>query len=99
MEETLRYIICRVVFNKNEALYPYHKWLLEETERISLKPENFDDLLEKLLLTPSFKTAEKLTEVLLEFLGLKEKEVDWPNQFMVDSEMNWLDHEAPIDDL
>lgn len=97
--QKLALFTCRVILNKNETLYPYHKWLLEETKKVSWKPEGFNELLEKLLFTPSFETAQELTNILLNFVGLKEEEVDWSNQFMVDSEMNWLDHEAPIDDL
>ncbi len=89
----------RVILNHNEALYPYHKWLLEETQRALTKPEGFAAMLEELLGRPSFENAQKLTDMLLEFVGLKEREVDWPNQFIVDSEMNWLLHEAPVDDL
>lgn len=46
-----------MILNRNEALYPYHKWLLAETQRASLRPEGFL------------------------------------------SEMNWLTHEASVDDL
>ena len=89
----------RVILNRNEALYPYHKWLLEETERALLKPEGFSEILEALLRGPSIEKAQSLADILLGFVGLKERDVDWPNQFMIDSEMNWLMHEAPIDDL
>jgi predicted nucleotidyltransferase len=97
--QKLALFASRVVLNQNEALYPYHKWLLEETKKVPKKPKDFNELLESLLLTPSFETAQKLTDGLLSFVGLKERDVDWPNQFMVDSEMNWLYHEAPVDDL
>lgn len=97
--QKLALFASRVILNRNEALYPYHKWLLAETKKAPIKPEGFLETLEVLLGSPSFATAQKLADLLFEFVGMKEKDVDWPNQFMVDSEMNWLTHEAPVDDL
>ncbi len=97
--QKLALFASRVILNRNEALYPYHKWLLEETKKALIKPEGFLETLDELLHRPSFATAQKLADILLGFVGMKEKDVDWPNQFMVDSEMNWLMHEAPVDDL
>lgn len=89
----------RIILNFNEMLYPYHKWLLKETERAEKKPEGFMAVLNGFTDNPTFETAQQLVDMLLGYLGLIEKEIDWPNQFMIDSEMNWLYHEAPIDDL
>lgn len=90
---------CRIVLNENEMLYPYHKWLLAETRRARLKPEHFDALLDKLLTEPSWEVAQQLATAILQHLGLNEKEVDWPNRFLQDSEWNWMAHEPPVDDL
>jgi hypothetical protein len=89
----------RVILNSNEALYPYHKWLLEETRRAPMKPGGLTDMLDEFLHHPSFERAQQVSDTVLGFVGVKEQEVDWPNQFLVDSEMNWLAHEAPVDDL
>lgn len=90
---------CRLVLNHNLRLYPYHKWLLEEVNQSAHKPEGFREGIDQFLGQPTFDRAQKIANALLEFLGLSEKQIDWPNQFMVDSELNWLGHEAPIDDL
>ncbi len=90
---------CRVVLNANEALYPYHKWLLQETERLPRQPEGFAEHVAELLERPSFAAAQRLRDTVLVFAGRREQELDWPNQFMADSELTWLEHEAPIDDL
>lgn len=90
---------CRLVLNFNAQLYPYHKWLLEEIRRSPKKPDGFLPLIDALLAKPSFELAQKITNNVFDFLGLIEKDIDWPNQFMSDSEMNWIDHEAPIDDI
>jgi hypothetical protein len=90
---------CRVVLNANEALFPYHKWLLRETERVPRRPEGFADLIAELLARPSAAAAQRLKDAVLAFAGEREANLDWPNQFVVDSELNWLEHEAPVDDL
>lgn len=90
---------CRLILNDNAELYPYHKWLLEETKRTRRKPDGFLRLIDLILDKPSFDLAQKITDCVFEFLGLIEKDIDWPNQFMSDSEMNWANHEAPIDDI
>ncbi len=97
--QKLTLFASRIILNRNAALYPYHKWLLAETQKAPVKPEGFLETLDALLHDPTFVIAQKLADLLLEFVGLNEKDVDWPNQFMVDSEMNWLTHEAPVDDL
>lgn len=90
---------CRIVLNENERLHPYHKWLLAETERAPDKPERFDALLRRLTADPDRETVEALAESVLRFLGLKERDVDWPNRFLIDSEWNWIGQEPPVDDL
>ena len=90
---------CRVVLNANEAVYPYHKWLLRETEQLPRQPEGFSELIAELLRRPSSAAAQRLKDAVLAFAGAQEQKLDWPNQFMVDSELSWLEHEAPIDDL
>lgn len=91
--------LCRTLLNANERLYPYHKWLLAETARVPRKPGDFDGRLQRFLGEPTFAGAQHLADLVLGFVGLKEKEVNWPQQFLVDSELNWVDHEAPVDDL
>ncbi len=88
---------CRLVLNRAESLYPYHKWMLAETQRVA--PEGLMPLIETFLEKPAFADAQAIADTLLALAGKSEKSVDWPNQFMTDSELNWVDHEAPIDDL
>ncbi|EDY84271.1 hypothetical protein VDG1235_3902 [Verrucomicrobiia bacterium DG1235] len=90
---------CRIILNENSMLFPYHKWLLEETKRAPQQPTKFQSLIDSFLQSPTFETAQSIADCILEFIQLKEKEVDWPNQFMTDSELNWLHHPPPVDDL
>jgi hypothetical protein len=90
---------CRLVLNENRMLYPYHKWLLNETQRASLKPRTFDESLSRIGNAPTLDLVNAFVAEVLEFVKLGEKDVDWPNQFLADSEFNWLYHQTPVDDL
>jgi hypothetical protein len=89
----------RIILNHNEMLYPYHKWLLAEIVKAPEKPVGFDALIASFIEIPAYALAEKITNDVLGFIHVSEKNADWPNQFMIDSEMTWVDHESPIDDL
>lgn len=90
---------CRLILNENQRLYPYHKWMLAETKRAAAKPAGFDDRLDHILKEPNWELIQTFTNDLLAFLHLEEKNIDWPSQFLLDSEWNWLEHEPPVDDL
>jgi predicted nucleotidyltransferase len=97
--QKLALFACRVVLNRNETLFPYHKWLVRETIRAPLQPDAFEPGLRDLLARPSSAAAERLRDAVLAFVGEAGAGLDWPAQFMADSELNWLHHEAPIDDV
>ena len=90
---------CRLVLNENQMLYPYHKWLLKVVETAPLKPKAFDQALAKLLVAHNLNEVNQFSRDILDFVGLEEKNLDWANQFMIDNELNWMEHEAPVDDL
>lgn len=90
---------CRLILNENEMLYPYHKWLLRVVARAAIKPEGFDDALNQLLTHHSLEVVNQFCGQLIRFLQIDEKALDWPNHFLHDSELNWIGHEPPIDDL
>ena len=90
---------CRLVLNVNETLYPYHKWLLKVTERAVAKPADFDRGLAELFRQPDLGFVERFCDEVLEFAGVDTPKLDWPNRFLQDSELNWMHHEPPIDDL
>ncbi|HRQ36441.1 MAG TPA: nucleotidyltransferase domain-containing protein [Chloroflexota bacterium] len=90
---------CRLVLNENEMLYPYHKWLLRETEKAQQKPARFDETIQNVLAKHDLALVNELCAQVMEFLSIEEKSLDWPNHFLHDSELNWMAHEPPIDDL
>jgi hypothetical protein len=63
------------------------------------RPEGFADRIAELLARPSAAAARRLKDAVLAFAGEREANLDWSNQFLLDSELNWLEHEAPVDDL
>jgi hypothetical protein len=89
----------RLVLNENRALYPYHKRLLNEVSKLSAKPRGFDAALLQVGKDPSAAAINQLVADVLAFVGIREQDVDWPNQFLQDSELNWLHQPAPVDDV
>ncbi len=89
----------RLVLNENQMLYPYHKWLLNVVKLAPRKPDDFDQSIEHLLAHHTKDTVNAFCNQVLQFFQLDEKSLDWPNQFLHDSELNWVEHEAPVDDL
>lgn len=90
---------CRLVLNENEMLYPYHKWLLRETEKAQQKPESFDTAVQNVLANDDLALVNALCTQVMTFLGIEERSLDWPNHFLHDSELNWVAGFTPIDDL
>jgi len=89
----------RLILNENQMLYPYHKWLLNVVKLAPRKPVDFDQSIEHLLANHTQDTVDAFCIQALQFVQLDEKTLDWPNQFLHDSELNWVEHEAPVDDL
>ncbi|CAM3956164.1 nucleotidyltransferase domain-containing protein [Cohnella lubricantis] len=90
---------CRLILNENQLLYPYHKWLLRVVGNASRKPIDFDKSIEHLLAHHTLDGVNAFCEQVLRFVELDPSSLDWPNQFLHDSEWNWIAHEPPIDDL
>ena len=89
----------RIILNENQLLYPYHKWMLKVLETAENKPSNLMNKIDDLFNNHSLKMVNGFCTEILDFIKFTEKTVDWPNYFLKDSEQNWIEHEAPIDDL
>ena len=90
---------ARIILNENRLLYPYHKWMLAVLNTAKNKPSDLMQKIDELFVNHSLETVNSFCIEILEFINFTEKTVDWPNYFLKDSEQNWLEHEAPIDDL
>jgi predicted nucleotidyltransferase len=89
----------RLLLAHNEQLYPYHKWLPAVLARVPEKPAQLIELMESLSRQPSYASASAWYELICGFREWEAGMITWPNRFMQDSELTWLDGVSPIDDL
>jgi predicted nucleotidyltransferase len=89
----------RLILAHNELLYPYHKWFLKVLEGAKDKPAGLLESIQALNEKPIVENIESLYEQVRSFRPWIEGDFSWPTQFMLDSELNWLDGNTPIDDV
>jgi hypothetical protein len=89
----------RLILAHNEMLYPYHKWFLQVLERAKEKPADFMACLQKLSAEHTPENIEAFYEKVKTFQAWNENPYGWGAQFMLDSELNWMDGKTPVDDL
>lgn len=89
----------RIVLAHNELLYPYHKWFLRVLAEAPEKPEGLLAQIESLAAEPTAGKVEAFGQTIRNFRPWKISHATWPAQFMEDSELNWLKHPTPVDDL
>jgi hypothetical protein len=92
---------CRIVLARNERLYPFHKWLLAETERASDRPPELLRDIDRMLREPDHARVERLVGDLLGWYGIDAASANasWPSLFMEDTELAWLRGRPAIDDV
>jgi len=89
----------RIVLAHNERLYPFHKWFLRVLAEAPDKPPRLLETIQALAEAP---TRERVDEFAASIKGWRTWEIShatWPAQFMRDSEQNWLEQAAPVDDV
>jgi predicted nucleotidyltransferase len=89
----------RLVLTRNELLYPYHKWFLRVLSQAEDQPDGLMEAIDALYSEPTREHADRFRELVLFHGPWEAPEAGWPSQFLVDSELNWLHGEAPVDDL
>lgn len=89
----------RLILAHNELLYPYHKWFLRVLEGAHDKPVGLMSAILALYADPSAEAIGRFYELVKGFRDWDSSGVFWPVQFMADSELNWLNGPAPVDDL
>jgi hypothetical protein len=89
---------CRLVLAYNRVLYPYHKWLMWEVERVGEKPDGFLDAIRNALAHPGVETAEAFCKCLDGWRDWGVTMDEAVNLFMVDDEWNWRTGATPISD-
>ncbi|HLV10342.1 MAG TPA: nucleotidyltransferase domain-containing protein [Halanaerobiales bacterium] len=89
----------RLILTHNEMLYPYHKWFLRVLGQAPDKPEGLLEQIERVLKKKGKADIEDLYNMIGEFADWGFNSSDWPNRFMHDSELTWMDGKIPVDDL
>lgn len=89
----------RAVLAHNELLYPYHKWFLRVLAAASSKPDALLERIEEIARDPTPSSVDRFADEVRTFMGWQREHTVWPVQFMIDSELNWLHHAPPIDDI
>jgi predicted nucleotidyltransferase len=89
----------RLILTHNETLYPYHKWFLEVLKQVEERPPDLFELIQRLHDDPAGESVTAFYETVRDFQEWPPLVTGWGDQFMLDSELNWLDGAAPVDDL
>lgn len=89
----------RIVLALNEILYPYHKWFINTLTNAPIKPPHFIDNINSLLINKSEQDIHHFYSSIKQLLDDIELDENWPQQFMEDSELNWLNGFPPVPDL
>lgn len=89
----------RLVLAHNEMLYPYHKWFLAMLERAPHKPEGLLQVMQTLSEEATHANATPFFQLINDFRTWEADEIAWPNRFMRDNELTWLEGTTPIDDI
>ena len=88
----------RTILAHNRILYPFHKWLMHSVKNAPDQPADFVAKAEALLAEPSFEASEQLFDDVGAWRPWAVTTGDWASRFIRDSEWNWRDRPAPIDD-
>jgi hypothetical protein len=89
----------RLILAHNEMLYPYHKWFLKVLEGVQDQPTGLLACIQVLTTSPNVETIEAFYEKVKTFQPWSDDPDHWPVQFLLDSELNWMDGRTPVDDL
>jgi hypothetical protein len=89
----------RLILAHNELLYPYHKWFLEVLEGAEEKPADLIACIQILTESPTAENIAAFYGRIKSFQPWSDNPYHWPVQFLLDSELNWMDGKTPVDDL
>jgi hypothetical protein len=90
----------RLILAHNEMLYPYHKWFFRVLQGAQHQPADLLPAMQALSEFPTAPNIETLYAKVRRFeTWIADPSFSWPTQFMLDSELNWLDGKTPVDDL
>jgi len=89
----------RLILAHNEILYPFHKWMLRVLEKAPEKPDGIMGCIDKMSRNPTPENVGAFYTMVVSFRDWEEGPNGWGSQFMLDTELNWVDGTTPVDDL
>jgi hypothetical protein len=89
----------RLILTENEQLYPYHKWFLRVLAEVEQKPTNLLTKIDLLLKEPNQQRITNFYQLIKNFRNWEKSDGNWPDLFMLDRELNWLNGDVPVADL
>jgi hypothetical protein len=89
----------RLILAHNETLFPSYKWFLKVLEGTRQKPDSLMADIHRVLEERTPEAVENLYAAVVNFRDWYQAEQDWTVQFMVDSQLNWLEGPVPVLDL
>ena len=89
----------RLILAHNEMLYPYHKWFLRVLEGAPDKPVDLLPRIHALTQEPTEANTRAFFDCVRDFRVWETSAHGWPSQFMLDSELTWMDDKTAVDDL
>ncbi|RAK04862.1 hypothetical protein C8C77_1389 [Halanaerobium saccharolyticum] len=89
----------RLILAENETLYPFHKWFLKVLSEVKNKPTNLMGIIDQLMSAPNQKLIDQFYQKIKDYKDWPQSELRWPNIFMQDTELSWLDDKTPVADL
>ena len=88
----------RLILAHNEILYPYHKLFMNALKKAPEKPDNLIQLIDTLLDEPASINAQAFYDAIKDFRNWKLRGIP-NNQFMIDTELAWIDGKPYIGDI
>jgi hypothetical protein len=89
----------RMILAHNERLYPYHKWFLRVLADAPERPADFLERIAALHAEPCQATLLGFWASVKNFRAWEGAGESWSARFLLDSELNWLDQEPPLEDV
>ena len=89
----------RLILAYNEVLYPYHKWFLRVLAGVERKPEGLLALIDAVLDRRDRDSIEALFDSVASFADWPRGHAGWGAQFMLDTELAWLDGRTGVAEL
>ncbi len=89
----------RLILAYNETLFPSYKWFLKVLEDVEKKPDNLMLCINNVVELKDSSSVEALYKSINGFHNWYTSDRHWCEQFMIDSQLNWVDGSVPIVDI